>query len=541
MYSRVSGNDDIALVTEMVLADGWLPSRASSRGASTHVPFSSSLQELLKESAIAILAPSLRVRHANTKAVQAHGDYVLYWMIAARRPRWNFALDRAIAWGKALQKPLLVFEALRVDYPFASDRLHKFILAGMADNAGAFDSEPLLYFPWVERQHGEGKGLLQALAQSACVVVTDEFPCFFLPRMVEAAAQRVDVAVEAVDGNGLLPLAAAEQAYTSAFHFRRFLQRTLPEHLSALPQSRPFAGGGLPRMDALPASITRRWQPAPTNLLAASTEQLAALPIDHAVPAVTMPGGAHAAERALRSFIDRRLARYAEQRGDPDADVTSRLSPYLHFGHIAAHQVFLAVAEHENWTGGLLRPGGNGSRSGWWGMSATAEAFLDEFVTWRELAYNTCARRPADYDQYASLPAWALETLERHRADPRPHLYTEQDFEAAATHDPLWNAAQRQLRHEGWFHNRMRMLWAKKIFEWSPGPEQALAAMTAIMNRWSLDGRNPNSYAGYMWTLGRYDRPWPERAIYGKVRAMSSDSTRRKAAVEEYLRRYTLG
>lgn len=131
-----------------------------------------------------------------------------------------------------------------------------------------------------------------------------------------------------------------------------------------------------------------------------------------------------------------------------------------------------------------------------------------------------------------------MQTLERHRADPRPHLYFHAQFEGAETHDALWNAAQRQLRREGWFHNHMRMLWAKKILEWSRTPQEALAIMTRLMNRWSLDGRNPNSYAGYMWTLGRYDRPWPERPVYGKVRSMSSHSTRRKVAVSEYLRIY---
>ena len=137
------------------------------------------------------------------------------------------------------------------------------------------------------------------------------------------------------------------------------------------------------------------------------------------------------------------------------------------------------------------------------------------------------------------MPAWARQTLEAHVSDPRPHVYTLKQFERASTHDPLWNAAEREMLRDGWFHNYLRMLWGKKILEWSPTPEAALQVMTAIMNRWSLDGRNPNSYAGYFWTLGRYDRPWPERAIYGKVRAMSSESTARKVDVSEYLRRYS--
>jgi deoxyribodipyrimidine photo-lyase len=175
---------------------------------------------------------------------------------------------------------------------------------------------------------------------------------------------------------------------------------------------------------------------------------------------------------------------------------------------------------------------------GWWGLSEPAEMFLDQLVTWRELGYNFCSHR-VDYDRYESLPVWALTTLEKHAPDPRPHRYALPVLEAGETHDPLWNAIQRQLVRDGWFHNYLRMLWGKKILEWSTHPRDALDAMVQLMNRYSLDGRNPNSYTGYFWVLGRYDRPWgPERPIFGTVRYMSSASTARKVRVREYLRRY---
>jgi deoxyribodipyrimidine photo-lyase len=176
--------------------------------------------------------------------------------------------------------------------------------------------------------------------------------------------------------------------------------------------------------------------------------------------------------------------------------------------------------------------------TGFWGMSEGAEAFLDQVIVWRELCYNTCAKRPDDYDRYESLPDWARATLEGHIRDPRPHLYTRRALEEARTHDELWNAAQRQLRREGWYHNYRRTLWGKKILEWSKTPRQALGTMIHIMNRWSLDGRNPNSYGGYLWTLGRYDRPWPARDVYGAVRSMSSERTRAKVSVDAYLERF---
>jgi deoxyribodipyrimidine photo-lyase len=172
-------------------------------------------------------------------------------------------------------------------------------------------------------------------------------------------------------------------------------------------------------------------------------------------------------------------------------------------------------------------------------MSPAAEAYLDELVTWRELGFNFCSKRPHDYDHYESLQPWARTTLEAHLHDRRAHVYSLEDLEAARTHDELWNAAQRQLVREGWFHNAMRMLWGKKILEWSAHPRAALASMVELMNKYSLDGRNPNSYTGFFWTLGRYDRPWgPERPIFGTVRYMSSQSMARKRSVKGYLARY---
>ena len=171
-------------------------------------------------------------------------------------------------------------------------------------------------------------------------------------------------------------------------------------------------------------------------------------------------------------------------------------------------------------------------------MSAGAEAFLDQLITWRELGYNMCFLRD-DYDRYESLPGWARNTLEQHAPDIRPHVYSPEEFEAACTHDPLWNAAQTQLLREGRIHNYLRMLWGKKILHWSESPRAALTVMLELNNRYALDGRNPNSYSGIFWVLGRYDRPWgPERPVFGKVRYMTSRNTLRKLRLKDYLKTY---
>ena len=314
-------------------------------------------------------------------------------MIAARRTCWNFALDRAIDWARRLNRPLVVFEPLRVAYPWASDRLHRFVLEGMRDNALRSAASPVYYYPYVEPAVDADKGLLAELAGHAAVVVTDDYPCFFLPRMVRSAAAKLPVLLEAVDSNGLVPLRATEKVFPTAYAFRRYLQRELADHLTDAPHARPLARLDLPRLARLPKGITRRWPPATPALLGAQTAALSRLPIDHAVGPAAFGGGTAAAQRSLRTFLQRRLAGYVADRNEPDLDAGSGLSPYLHFGHLSAYEAFHAVMRHEGWTPDRLGSKVTGKRTGWWGVSAAAEAFLDQLVTWRELGFNTAALR----------------------------------------------------------------------------------------------------------------------------------------------------
>jgi deoxyribodipyrimidine photo-lyase len=481
--------------------------------------------------------PDERIRAANVVPARLDGEYVLYWMIAARRLDANFALDRAIEWARAAGRPLVVLEALRIDYPHASRRLHQFIIEGMADNGRRLARSPVLYYPYVERRPGQGKGLLARLAVHAVVVVTDEFPCFFLPRMVDAAAKAIDARLEVVDSNGLVPVRAGRRAFTTARAFRRFVQARLLKRFEAFPNAAPLARLRLPRLAGLPRGVTQRWPPESLESLRSFDSWAAKLPIDHAVPPARQRGGHTAARRTLDAFIDRRLVRYATDRSHPDLDGTSRLSPYLHFGHIAVHEVFRAVARHERWNPSRLAPR-PGQREGWWGVLPGADAFLDELIVWREIGWNAAVFLPG-YDRFRSLPDWARKTLGKHLRDRRPFLYRLAELESSSTHDELWNAAQRQLVRDGWFHGYLRMLWGKKILEWSRRPGQALDAMAALMDKYSLDGRDPSSYAGYFWVLGRYDHPWPpERPIFGLVRYMTSTNTRRKVKVKRYLQEY---
>lgn len=458
-----------------------------------------------------LAVPELRIRRENKRPVNERGDFVLYWMIASRRTHDNFALDRAVEWANELDKPLLIFEPLRADYRWASDRIHQFVIDGMADNAASLEKSRARYYPFVARSRKDGKGLLEALAEHAAVIVTDHFPCFFLPRMVSAAAKKVEVCMESVDSNGLYPLAATEQTFKTARAFRTVLSKELPKHLHSMPREKPLLS--LPKEievdEKVLAPILAKW-PAGFDV------DLSELPIDHTVKPVEIKGGMKAANAALKAFADWRLARYAD-RNHPDEESASGLSPYLHFGHISVHSIYRKLSERED-----------------------KDGFIDELVTWREVGFNMCEKRPLDYDRYESLPEWAQKTLAEHEADPRDPTYTLEELAESKTYDDLWNAAQNELRESGRMQNYLRMLWGKKILEWTRHPKEALDFMIELNNRYALDGRNPNSYTGIFWVLGRYDRPWaPKRPIFGAIRYMTSGSTKKKLKLRNYLARWS--
>ena len=465
--------------------------------------------------------------------------YVLYWMTAFRRLSSNFALQHAVNAARDLGRPLVILEALRADYPHASDRLHRFVIDGMAEHARALSGLPVTYLPYVEPARGAGRGLLEALARDAALVVADDYPCFFLPRMIAAAAQRIDARLEAVDSNGLLPMRATDRTFLTAHSFRAHLQRELPPQLGEWPAAIDLSDLPAAPGDLLAPEIAARWAPTAVDDLNRPDRLLASLPIDHRVAhrahARRLGAGARGAAAVRRGApggirrrsLASRCARH--ERALALAALRAHLvSRGLRGGHdVGALDVAEAVEGDRRCACRLVE---RVRRRG--GISRSA----DHLARTRLQHVRT---RPDDYASYESLPAWAQATLEAHASDPREHLYTLDQFERAETHDEVWNAAQRQLTRDGWMHNYLRMLWAKKILEWTASPREALATMIALMDKHSVDGRDPNSYTGYCWTLGRYDRPWgPERPIFGTIRYMSSANTVKKLKMKEYLRQY---
>lgn len=484
-----------------------------------------------------VTVPDIRIHTINNTPIRSDGSYVLYWMVSNRRTQWNFALQRASILSKKLNKPLLVFEALRADYRWASDRFHRFVIDGMKDNKESCQKAGITYYPYVEPQKGSAKGLLSSLCQNACALISDDFPSFFIPKMQKKVAQTIPIYFEVVDSNGIYPLRAAERSFTTAASFRRYLQKNISSHLAQFPK--PSALSLAIKGAVVAPSILATW-PAVSQALLNGHEDLSNLPINHDIKPTGLRGGEKAAQTRLSLFFANTVQRYHSDRNRTDVVASSGLSPYFHFGHISVHEVIDTLFTQEQWTIPTTPPKANGSREGWWGMSSHAEAFLDEMITWRELGYIFNHQHPENYDKLSSLPDWAKKTIFEHKDDPRPIQYTLEELATAQTHDPVWNAAQTQLQKEGIIHNYLRMLWGKKIYEWSPDAQTAIDRLIELNNRYALDGRNPNSYSGIFWIVGRFDRAWgPVRPIFGKLRYMSSDSTKRKLKLASYLKKYS--
>lgn len=480
-------------------------------------------------------APQSRVRILSTADVKMDTEQVVYLMTSARRTRFSFALEHALRWSSQLRLPLLVVDVFSPDPRWASRRHVQFVADGMEDVYEEFSKHGITYHPFIEGTPQESSGLLHALEEKAAIIITDDVPQFFQPIFIRDHVGGAGVRIEAIDGNGLLPGSTVNKAYPSAVTFRRCLQKNLRPHIDRMPLENPLSQYEIHSRASLPPSFSERWP----SVGPIGRDQASLLSDFGGPDAVAFRGGQKTARHMLELFLRTRLADYDSGRSHPDLNATSSLSSYLHFGHISPHEIFATLMVRQRWTPDLLSHRADGRRSGWWGVSASAEAFLDQFIIWRELGFNMFWNRP-DADRYDSLPPWALATLAAHAGDPREHIYTIEEFSAAETHDEVWNSAQRQLVVDGTMHNYLRMLWGKKILEWTREPREALTVLEELNNRYALDGHDPNSYSGIFWVLGRYDRPWaPERPVFGRVRSMSTERALKKLRMAELMRRFT--
>jgi deoxyribodipyrimidine photo-lyase len=484
--------------------------------------------------------------HAPANARALGGEFVLYWMQGvALRARNNAALNFAVEQANDLRLPVLVYQGLRPDYPWASDRIHTFILESVVDLENEFAERGIQYTFFLDkesRENGAGPAVsgkrepwrdsgraagpvsttpvrgsrsphtahrspLVQLASRAALVVTDYYPTFILPRQTLRLGEKIAVPVIAVESSTVVPMRYFDRQFSSARAFRPRVLEAAEHYLHRMVDPEPIVRR---KVDA-GFAVTTVGAEGPSPLAAVC-------PIDHSVPpSATIRGGSKAARQRLLEFCATGLRDYSEGRNDPNKDVTSRLSPCLHFGNISSTEILLAAREAA--------------------PPAEYARFQDEILVWRELAHNF-VYHDRRHRTSAAIPAWARKELDDHSADPRPARYSAAQLAEARTADPLWNACQRAYLRDGFMHNYLRMLWGKSVLLWTRDCSSALRILEHLNNKYSLDGRDPNTYAGIHWCLGKSDRPFYRRPIFGTVRYMSLKAAAGKFDVPEYLRKY---
>jgi deoxyribodipyrimidine photo-lyase len=480
---------------------------------------------------------SYRKFDRNKHSVNEEGEYVLYWMQINRRFEYNFALEYAVAWANKLNKPLLIYEGLNIDYPWACDRFHSFILQGMMENLEIATQNNINLFSYVEPKINAGRGLLYNLANKACCIVSDEFPVFIVREHNTRVASKVNIPFITIDSNGLIPLGITEKDPYSAYLFRKIMQKHFFEAYTHPPKLNALSDLKNKTKIYIGDEIIQKYGSA-MSLDCDIKEVISTLDIDHTVKIVDIDGSRKGAIKKLNQFIKNSLMDYDEKRNHPDEKKTSGLSPWLHYGKISEYEIVKAALEQQpkDWNLECLTPNG-GKNKGFFNGDTNIEGFLDEVITWREVGFHYAHHRP-DYDEFESLPNWVKITMDEHINDERKWIYSLEELEYSQTHDQIWNAAQTQLTKEGIIHNYLRMLWGKKIIEWTPDYRTALDYLIELNNKYALDGRDPNSYSGIFWCLGRFDRAWQERNVFGKLRYMASESTRKKVRLNNYIDKY---
>ncbi len=480
---------------------------------------------------------SYRKFSRNDKEVNPDGEYVLYWMQMNRRLHYNYALEYAIAYANKLDKPLLVLEGVNLDYPWACDRFHVFIMQGMAENLQAAREQELNYYSYVEREENQAKGLFYTLAEIAALVISDEYPIFVTRLHNERVADKIEVPYITIDSNGIIPLGVTDKDPYSAYLFRKVMQKHFREGYENPPEENPLENLKNRDKVELSSEIEQKY-PRADELYEDIESAVARFPIDHSVGAIDWKGTREYGLRKLAEFNRSDVYDYGDERNDPDAGKTSEMSAWLHYGKVSEYEIVKSVFDKqpESWSLDDLTPNG-GKNMNFFNGNDSIQGFLDEVITWREVGFHFAHHRP-DYDQFDSLPDWALTTMREHADDEREWVYSLEELEQSKTHDEIWNAAQTQLRETGIIHNYLRMLWGKKVIEWTPDHRTALDYLIELNNKYAIDGRDPNSYSGIFWCFGRFDRAWTERPIFGKLRYMTSDSTRKKVKLKQYLDKY---
>lgn len=429
-------------------------------------------------------------------------QFVLYWMQASQRAEYNHALEYAIQQANKLNKPLLVFFGITDHFLEANERHYYFMLEGLKEVQSALQQKNI---KMVIRHQSPEIGAVE-LSKQADLVVVDRGYLKIQRAWRNYVAERIDCPLVQVESDVGVPVeTASPKEEFSAGTFRPKITKLLPNFLTPMAENQPKISSLNVEFDEFEISDIEK--------------AISLLKIDRSVKkADGFQGGTSEAKKHLQNFIDKKLDRYPDLRNDPTLDYLSNMSPYLHFGQISPLYIALKIMESQS-------PG--------------EESYLEEMIVRRELSMNFIFYNQ-NYDEFTGLPDWAQKTLIEHIEDPREYLYSSEEFENAQTHDPYWNACQKEMMITGKMHGYMRMYWGKKILEWTKTPAEGMKIAIYLNNKYELDGRDPNGFTGVAWCFGKHDRAWFERNIFGKIRYMNDNGLKRKFDADEYVKKMNI-
>lgn len=411
-----------------------------------------------------------------------HATEVLYWMSRDQRIENNPALLEAQSYAIKRRLTLRIIFFLQKAFLEANERSFQFMKKGLANIAN--EAKNLnISFSIIEEV--PAKGLLHYITNNKVAAIFTDFSPLRIKKAWEAELlPHLNIPYFVVDAHNIVPItiASAKQEY-AARTFRPKISKQLSKYLVALPAiiQHPFGV----------ASVK-----VPVNFELITNESV------HSQ-----------AQKTLATFIQN-ISQY-ELHNNPLKDATSRLSKFLHLGHISALEVALTIKRQQ--------------------PTIATEQFLEELIVRKELSDNYCYYND-NYDNFNGFPNWAKTTLTKHLQDHREYIYSKEQFENAATHDSFWNSAQIEMMSSGYLNGYLRMYWAKKILEWSQSPEDAQKVAIYLNDKYQLDGRDPNGYTGIAWAIGGvHDRPWFERPVFGSIRYMNASGASKKFSISDYV------
>jgi len=449
--------------------------------------------------------PPQKIHHSRIQVLNnldlCKGDFVLYWMQQSQRAECNHALEYAIQQANRMNQRALVVFGLMDDYPEANLRHYTFMLEGLRETQQSLCKRGVKMIV----RMGQPADIAVSIGRRASLIVCDRGYLRHQRKWRQTVARKAKCRVVQVESDVVVPVeVASAKAEYAARTIRPKIHRHLKDYLREFKPTKMRR----PSLDIQVSGLD-------LNDIEAVAQKMT---IDQTVSPVPgfLTGGTSRAKKIFKEFLGKRFERYVKNRNQPQTDDVSHMSKYLHFGQISPLYLALEILKTPK------------------RLNQARESFLEELIVRRELAINFVYHTP-DYDSYSCLPGWAKKTLGEHKSDQREYLYTRRQFENSQTHDDYWNAAMRELKFTGYMHNYMRMYWGKKILEWSPTPERAFKTILAINNKYFIDGRDANSYAGVAWVFGLHDRAWFERPIFGKVRCMTASGLERKCNIQAYV------